>query len=61
MQWNKVSSHPDALPANNARPDRGKPPPAVAGSLIRVLGVGFGPFNFASWEGYWGEDSSAGA
>lgn len=59
MQWNEVSSHPDALPANNAQPNMGDPHPTVAEGLIRVLGVGPGRYNFASWEGYSGEDGAA--
>jgi len=59
MQWNEVSNHPDALPANNAQPNMGDPHPTVTEALIRVLGVGSGRFNFASWEGYSGEDGAA--
>ncbi|MCY1676878.1 hypothetical protein OVA06_19595 [Pseudarthrobacter sp. SL88] len=59
MQWNEVSSHPAAGPGNNAQPNMGNPHPAVAEALVRVLGVGPGRYNFASWEGYWGEDGAA--
>lgn len=59
MQWNEVSSHVDALPANNAQPKMGDPQRTVAEALIRVLGVGSGRYNFASWEGYSGEDGAA--
>lgn len=59
MQWNEVTSNPDAVPANNAQPDMGNPHPTVAKALIRVLDVGSGRYNFASWEGYSGENGKA--
>jgi hypothetical protein len=59
MQWNEVSSHPNAVPANNAQPNMGSPHPTVAEALIRLLGVGSGRYSFASWEGYSGEDGAA--
>jgi hypothetical protein len=59
MQWDEVASHPDALPANNAQPDMGNPHPSVAQALIRVLDVGSRRYNFATWEGYSGENSKA--
>ena len=59
MQWDEVASHPDALPANNAQPDTGNPHPTVAQALIRVLDVGSLRYNFATWEGYSGENGSA--
>ncbi|WP_224166728.1 hypothetical protein [Arthrobacter sp. StoSoilA2] len=54
-----MTSHPDALPANNEQPEMGSPHPTVAQALIRVLDVGSGRYNFASWEGYSGENGKA--
>lgn len=59
MQWDEVAGHPDAMPANNAQPDMGNPHPTLAQALIRVLDVGSSPYNFATWEGYSGENSTA--
>ncbi|WP_426985766.1 hypothetical protein [Pseudarthrobacter sp. Y6] len=59
MQWDELAAHSDAVPGNNAQPEMGNPHPTVAEALIRVLDVDSRRYNFASWEGYSGEDGES--
>lgn len=59
MQWDEVTVSSEAMPANNSQPDMGNPHPSLAKALIRVLDLGSSRYNFATWEGYAGEDGKA--
>jgi hypothetical protein len=59
MQWDEVTVSSEAMPANNSQPDMGNPHPNLAKALIRVLDIDSSRYNFATWEGYAGEDGKA--
>lgn len=59
MQWDEVTVSSEAMPAHNSQPDMGNPHPSLASALIRALEVNSSRYNFATWEGYAGEDGNS--